>query len=189
MPYSSTTATRLGLTALALCCLAATGVGVAAATSVAAAPQRIAVINLERAIYATAEAERRIAKLKSDEDYREQRETVEALQKAGQRLVTQLRKDESVLSEARQRELQRRITTAREDVEYALKKLQAMEQAVVEEVREELSEPRPNSARKADGGREHQHPVAPTPQCPDHSLRRRKIRSDPETDGYAEPHG
>ncbi len=102
--------------------------------------QRIAVINLERAIYATSEAERRIAKLRRDEEYKDQRATVESLRADGQRLVEQVRKNEAVLSEARKRELQRRITTVREDVEYALKKLQTMEQTVVDELRDEMSD-------------------------------------------------
>ncbi len=139
MIYSPSTISRFGLNLLIVFALVSLGVpGLSAATDTA--PQRIAVINLERAIYATTKAERRIAQLKRNEEYRTQRDEVESLSKTGQELVERLRRDESVLSETRKRELQRRITSVREDVEYAIKKLQTMEQAVVEEVREELAD-------------------------------------------------
>ena len=139
MIYSPPTISRFGLNLLIVFALVSLGVpGLSAATDTA--PQRIAVINLERAIYATTKAERRIAQLKRNEEYRTQRDEVESLSKTGQELVERLRRDESVLSETRKRELQRRITSVREDVEYAIKKLQTMEQAVVEEVREELAD-------------------------------------------------
>lgn len=114
----------------------------------AAAARRVAVVNLERAIYTTREAQERIEKLRKSGDYVSQKKKVDSLQEKGRELVEAFRKDSSTMSNSARKRAERKINALSADVEYEVKKLQGMEQGVLQDLKEEMT-PRAREALDA----------------------------------------
>lgn len=104
----------------------------------AAAEGKIAVVNLQRAIFTTKTAEKRMNKLKRRGDYKRQRERIEKLQENGRKALSKFKKDEATMSESAKKKALRRLETLRADAEYEIRKIQALEQEVLEELHQEL---------------------------------------------------
>lgn len=110
-----------------------------ASSADAASARRVAVVNLERAIYTTREAKQRIEKLRKSADYVDQKKKVDSLQEKGRKLVEKFRKDSSTMSDGAKRRAERKINALSSDVEYEVKKLQGMEQNVLQDLKEEMT--------------------------------------------------
>ncbi len=125
--------------AIALVVLLSCGALVPLSAAQAAAARKVAVVNLERAIYTTREAQQRIEKLRQSGDYVSQKKKVDALQEQGRELVEKFRKDSSTMSDAAKKQAERKISSLSADVEYEVKKLQGMEQSVLQDLKEEMT--------------------------------------------------
>lgn len=99
---------------------------------------KIAVVNPQRAILTTDIGEKRVKKLQKRKDYVALREQLEEWQEEGQDLEKDLRKDGSTMKDSKRRELQRKITILRADVEHQARKLQAMNAELVENLNAEM---------------------------------------------------
>ncbi len=99
---------------------------------------KIAVINLERAVFSTDEAKERLKKLNARTSYKRQKRKVESLQKEGRKLSENLRKDEDVLGSDERRDIVKQISILREDIEHEGKKLKQLQLEVLEGLRDEM---------------------------------------------------
>lgn len=98
----------------------------------------IAVVNPQRAILTTDVGAKRVKALQKRKDYVALREQLEEWQEEGQDIEKKLRKDGSTMKESKRRNLQRRITILRADVEHQARKLQAMNTELLESLNKEM---------------------------------------------------
>lgn len=99
---------------------------------------KIAVVNPQRAILTTDEGEKRVKALERRKDYVALREQLEDWQDEGADIERKLRKDGSTMKESKRRNLQRRISILRVDVEHQARKLQAMQNELLESLNQEM---------------------------------------------------
>ena len=99
---------------------------------------KIAVVNPQRAILTTDIGEKRVKALQKRKDYVALREQLEDWQEEGQDLEKKLRKDGSTMKDSKRREIQRKLTILRADVEHQARKLQAMNAELVENLNAEM---------------------------------------------------
>ncbi len=101
--------------------------------------ERIAVVNLERAIYTTRVAEKRRRDLRKSEDYVSHKKRLDSLQEEGKEHVEKLRRDETMMSDEQKKEVQRKVNSISADIEHEVKQLQSLEEALNKELGEEFS--------------------------------------------------
>lgn len=100
----------------------------------ALAAEKIAVVDVQRAIIDTEMAKERLASLREEADFKGNMDEVEAIKKEGQALVEKLQKDGPVMSSEQQAALQKKIQEKQADLEHIARKLQAKEQEVLQEI-------------------------------------------------------
>lgn len=109
-----------------------------AATALAA--DKIAVVNVQRAIIDTDVAKERLESLRTEADFKSNMKDVEKIKKEGQALVEKLQKDGPVMSAEQQAALQKKIQEKQADLEHIARKLQAKEQEVLQEIMSQRQE-------------------------------------------------
>lgn len=105
-----------------------------ACTGMAMGAEKIAVVDVQRAIIDTEMAKERLAGLREEADFKSNMEEVESIKKEGQSLVEKLQKDGPVMSAEQQAALQKKIQEKQADLEHIARKLQAKEQEVLQEI-------------------------------------------------------
>jgi outer membrane protein len=103
-------------------------------TSFALAADKIAIVNVQRAIVDTDSAKQRLERLRKEPEFRSNMKEVETIKKEGQRLVDKMKKDGPVMSADQQAALQKKIQEKQADLEHVGRKLQAREQEVLQEI-------------------------------------------------------
>ena len=99
---------------------------------------KIAVLNLEEAIFNTEEAKAQFAALQQTSDFVENRKRFEELKKRNDELVEQFNKNREVMSAEQQEEQAKAIKDVRADIEFVGNKLQQSQREVAQRVLREL---------------------------------------------------
>ena len=100
---------------------------------------KIAVVNPQRAILTTDIGEKRVKELQKRKDYVALREQLEDWQEEGRDIEEKLVKDGNTMDEDDRRDLQRRVSILRADIEHQARKLQAMNAELVESLNTEMA--------------------------------------------------
>jgi outer membrane protein len=104
----------------------------------ALAEGKIAVLNPQQAIINTEMAQSRLKALRAEESYSKNREELEALAKAHDAAMAQLKKDMAVMSDEQKQGEAKKIQEKRADIKHIQTKLQAAEQELLQRVAQEL---------------------------------------------------
>lgn len=104
----------------------------------AQAQGKIAVLDIERAIYNSDAAKARIEAFNAQPDTVESNKTMERLQGEGQKLVEKLRAEEAILSPEQKAEMQKKIQGIQSDMQYEAKKMQQAQAELVANIQREL---------------------------------------------------
>lgn len=99
---------------------------------------KIAVLNLEEAIFNTEEAKAQFAALQQTSDFVDNRKRFEELKKRNDELVEQFNKNREVMSAEQQEEQAKAIKDVRADLEFVGNKLQQSQREVAQRVMREL---------------------------------------------------
>ena len=111
-----------------------------AASVTALAQAKVFTLNMERAIFTTATAEKRIKALEGTEAYSRRKGTAKKLQEKARELAQHLSKEQAAMSRAQREKTARQIQDIRTDLEHELKKMKELELEVLKSVRDELAE-------------------------------------------------
>lgn len=104
-----------------------------------AAPQgRVAVLNLDAAIYGTEEAQKRLKALDTQPDYDANKKQFDKLKKEYEDMVKQLQKDGAVMSQEQQMAQRKKLETKSSDLEHIRRKLMDAQQDVMQRVMQEM---------------------------------------------------
>ena len=95
---------------------------------------KIAVLDLQEAILNTDVAQKELDALHSSAVYKENKKEFDGIKDAGAKLVEKLRKDNAVMSESEQQDIQRQIAEKRADLEHVGRKLQDAEKEVRQKI-------------------------------------------------------
>ena len=106
----------------------------------AVAQAKVYTLNMERAIFTTKAAERRIEALNETEAYSRRKSTAKGLQERARDLARRLEKERATMSRSQREKLARQIQDVRTDLEHELKKMKELELEVLKTVRDELAE-------------------------------------------------
>jgi outer membrane protein len=106
----------------------------ASCASFVLAADKIAIVNVQRAIVDTDTAKQRLESLRKEADFKANMKDVDKIKKEGQSLVEKLQKDGPVMSTDQQAALQKKIQEKQADLEHIARKLQAREQEVLQEI-------------------------------------------------------
>ncbi len=106
----------------------------ASCASLVVAGEKIAVVDIQRAIVDTDVAKERLESLREEADFKGNMKDVEKIKKDGQSLVEKLQKDGPVMTADQQQALQKKIQEKQADLEHIVRKLQAREQEVLQEI-------------------------------------------------------
>lgn len=128
---------RLGFVA-AIACL----MGLFSAT--VSAQGKVAVLNLEEAVFNTEEAKTQFAALEQTPDFAENRKQFEALKTKYGALVEQFKKDREVMSAEQQADQAGKIKQVETDLEFVGKKLQAVQRELAQRIMRDIA-PRANT--------------------------------------------
>jgi outer membrane protein len=107
---------------------------IASCANIALAAEKIAIVNVQRAIVDTDSAKQRLESLRKEAEFKSNMKEVEQIKKEGQSLVEKLQKDGPVMSADQQAALQKKIQEKQADLEHVGRKLQAREQEVLQEI-------------------------------------------------------
>jgi outer membrane protein len=99
---------------------------------------KIAVLDIERAIYNSDAAKARIEAFNAQADTVASNKTMERLQQDGQKLVEKLRAEEAILSPEQKAEMQKKIQGIQSDMQYEAKKMQQAQGELVANIQREL---------------------------------------------------
>jgi outer membrane protein len=110
----------------------------------AVAQGKIAVLNLEEAIFTTEEAKSQINALRQTPEYLENKKEAEALRKKYDDLAEQFNKNREVMSAEQEAEQARKIKEVQADLEFVVKKLQQSERDLAQRIMREML-PRANT--------------------------------------------
>lgn len=105
----------------------------------ALADGKIAVLDIDRAILQTQEAEKRFKALQEQADFKADRAEFERLKKEQESLVKQFQKDLAVMSNEQKEAQRKKIGSAQSDLEHIGRKLQAAEQEVAQALAQEMA--------------------------------------------------
>ena len=98
----------------------------------ASAQGRIAVVNLEEAILQTDFAQQRLAEFEQNEDFTADREEFESLRTELEKLAQDFQRDQAAMSEDQKVAVRQKIASKNADLEYVAKKLQSMQQHLLQ---------------------------------------------------------
>lgn len=105
----------------------------------ALAQGKIAVVNLQEAILQTDVAQKRLADVRNQDDYKSDKAEFDKLKKEFDDLVAQFQKDAAVMSQEQQVAARQRLASKQSDLEHVTGKLQQAEQAAGQALLQELS--------------------------------------------------
>ncbi len=105
----------------------------------ASAQGRIAVVNLEEAIFQTDEAQQRLNGLREGEDYKADKAELDRLQAEREDLIKELQNDIAVMSAEQQQAARKRLANKNADLEHVLRKLQQAEQELGQRLLQEMT--------------------------------------------------
>lgn len=118
--------------------IAAVAVALFAFSGVAFAQGKVAVLNLEEAVFNTEVAKKRIEALRQTPEYTKNRDEAEALQKQYESLAQEFQKNRDVMSAEQSAEQARKLKEIQTDLEFVAKKLQASERDVAQVIMREM---------------------------------------------------
>jgi len=107
--------------------------------AVASAQGRVAVLNIEEAIFNTEEAKAQFNALRQTPDYTKNRKEAEEIKKQYDQLAEQFNKNREVMSAEQQAEQGKKLTDLRTDLEFVAKKLQQAERDVAGRLMREMA--------------------------------------------------
>ncbi len=110
-----------------------------AVPSLAAAQGKIAVVNLQEAILQTDLAQKRIAEVRSQEDYKADKAEFDRLKKEFEDLAKKFQKDLAVMSQEQQVAARKKLASKQADLEHVTGKLQQAEQSAGQRLLQEMS--------------------------------------------------
>lgn len=114
----------------------------------ALAQSKVAVFNLQAAIMTTEVAKTKVNALKTSSEYAQLQSSVEAIRAEVQKLAEDAQKNGMTWSDDQKNEAQRKINFKRSDFETTVKKLQAMEAQVGQEIQKTMA-PKAKAALEA----------------------------------------
>jgi len=100
---------------------------------------KIAVVNLEQAILQTDLAQKRLADVRAQEDYKSDKEEFDQLKEEFDELVKDFQKDAAVMSPEQQMAARKKLQSKQSDLEHVTGKLQEAEQAAGQALLQEMS--------------------------------------------------
>jgi outer membrane protein len=112
---------------------------VLALPSVAWAQGKIAVVNVQEAILQTDLAQKRLAAVRDQDDYKSDKAGYDKLKDEFDQLVRKLQTDMAVMSQEQQKAARQKLATKQGDLEHVTKKLQAAEQSAGQAILQEMS--------------------------------------------------
>lgn len=113
--------------------------------AVASAQGRVAVLNLEEAVFNTEEAKAQFNALRQTPDYTKNKKEAEEIKKQYDQLAEQFNKNREVMSAEQQAEQGKKLNDLRTDLEFVVKKLQQAERDVAARLMREMM-PKANTA-------------------------------------------
>jgi outer membrane protein len=105
---------------------------------VSTAADKIAVIDVQRAIMETNVAQKRLKAMNNERDYKDNMRDAEKIKSEGEALVAKLKKDGPVMGASQKADLQKRIQEKQADLEHIGRKVQATQKQVMQELMMEL---------------------------------------------------
>jgi outer membrane protein len=112
---------------------------VLALPSFAWAQGKIAVVNVQEAILQTDSAQKRLADVRAQEDYKSDKAEFDRLKDEFDQLVRKLQTDMAVMSQEQQKTARQKLTTKQGDLEHVTGKLQQAEQSAGQTILQEMS--------------------------------------------------
>lgn len=100
---------------------------------------KIAVVNLQEAILQTDQAQKRLADVRNQTDYKADKAEFDKLKKEFDELVQSFQKDAAVMSQEQQVAARQKLASKQSDLEHVTKKLQGAEQQAGQGLLQELS--------------------------------------------------
>ncbi|MFV0476389.1 MAG: OmpH family outer membrane protein [Parahaliea sp.] len=102
---------------------------------------KIAVVNLEQAILQTDYAQKRLAAIRAQDDYKADKAEYDKLKAEFDKLLKDVQKDAAVMSQEQQRSARQKLANKQSDLEHVTGKLQNIEQSAGQALLQELSSP------------------------------------------------
>lgn len=112
---------------------------VLALPSFAWAQGKIAVVNVQEAILQTDVAQKRLAAVRNQEDYKSDKAEFDRLKDEFDELVRKLQTDMAVMSQDQQKAARQKLTSKQGDLEHVTGKLQQAEQSAGQQILQEMS--------------------------------------------------
>ncbi|MEE4659738.1 MAG: OmpH family outer membrane protein [Halieaceae bacterium] len=100
---------------------------------------RVAVVDLEQAILQTDEAQNRVNQLRETEDYKSDKAELDRLQQEREELIKEVQNDIAIMSPEQQAAARKRLASKNADLEHVVRKLQQAEQALGQELLQEMT--------------------------------------------------
>jgi len=109
------------------------------APALASAQGKIAVVNVQDAILQTDQAQKRLAEVRAEEDYKSDKAEFDRLKDEFDALVRKLKTDMAVMSQEQQVAARQKLTSKQGDLEHVTGKLQQAEQSAGQSILQEMS--------------------------------------------------
>jgi outer membrane protein len=100
---------------------------------------KIAVVDLQEAILQTDQAQKRLADVRDQDDYKADKAEFDRLKKEFDELVKTFQKDSAVMSQEQQLAARKKLTSKQADLEHVTKKLQQAEQGAGQNLLQEMA--------------------------------------------------
>ena len=100
---------------------------------------KIAVVDLQEAILQTDLAQKRLAEVRNQDDYKSDKAEFDRLKKEFDKIVKKFQKDAAVMSQEQQLESRKKLASKQADLEHVTGKLQKTEQAAGQALLQELA--------------------------------------------------
>lgn len=100
---------------------------------------KIAVLDIQQAILLTDDAQKRLNDLRGQGSYKENKKELDKLKGEHDNIIKKLQKDLAVMSDEQKDDQRRLIAEKRSDIEHVMRKLQASEQQLAQELVQEMA--------------------------------------------------
>ncbi len=101
---------------------------------------KIAVVNLQEALFNTDVAQQRRVELESDADFTKDVEEVKTIQESGRTLLEKIQKDGALMAPAERQQLEAKIKGKQADMEHLARKIQEAQQGLMQGLMLEMNE-------------------------------------------------
>lgn len=101
--------------------------------------EKIAVVDVQGAILQTDYAQKRLAEIRNEEDYKKNKAEYDRLKSEGEALLQKFQKDAAVMSQDQKIAAQQKLTSMQEDLDHVTNKLQQAEQTTGQAVLQEMA--------------------------------------------------